>query len=119
MVIPYNPRPGMFESEYPKPGWSGGWSNQISWKSISTGLNIMYYINEQSTVKVASPSPPSYISQKTNSFILQHIFLAHKIEISQKECEIFASARNLFQNKKSTLQSGYSAYYGLGLKAKL
>jgi hypothetical protein len=57
--------------------------------------------------------------QKINSFSLQNLYTGYKLKVPDlKGLEIFANARNLFQDIKEDITDD-RRYFGLGIKASL
>lgn len=113
----YRPQVGAHQDQYPQQGWSGGWTNHFRFNKITAGLNALYFFDEQRFFRPSFNAPLQ--SMKANSFLLQHVYLGVKLEKKNLRSEIYASARNLFQNKESTLTNGDIRYLGLGVKAAL
>ncbi|HRE50553.1 MAG TPA: hypothetical protein PK339_03970 [Flavitalea sp.] len=113
----YNLQVGTHQDQYPQQGWSGGWTNHFRFNKITAGLNALYFFDEQRYFRPRFNAPIQ--SMKANSFLLQHVYLGLKIEKKNLRSEVYASARNLFQNTKSTLARGDIRYLGLGVKAEL
>lgn len=111
----YTPPIGTHQDLYPQQGWSGGWTNHFRFNKFTAGLNALYFFDEQRFFRPRFNAPLQ--SMKANSFLLQHVYLGMKIEKKNLQSEVYASARNLFQNKNSTLAKGDIRYLGLGVKA--
>lgn len=111
----YTPPIGTHQDLYPQQGLSGGWTNHFRFNKFTAGLNALYFFDEQRFFRPRFNAPLQ--SMKANSFLLQHVYLGMKIEKKNLQSEVYASARNLFQNKNSTLAKGDIRYLGLGVKA--
>jgi hypothetical protein len=93
--------PGNYTEIFTK-GWSGGWVNNFTFNKFIAGFNAMYYFNDD-----------------INSLLLQHIYAGYKTTIKHHKSELYISSRNLAQNKKSQMLTGYKVYYGLGVMVSM
>lgn len=90
-----------------KPSFTGGWMNRVQYRNYLFGMDILYHFSQQfySTGNLYL-NPPS---QRLNSLLLQNLYVGYHF----KKWEIYMAARNLYQNKQSSLTNG-NRYYGLG-----
>ncbi|HYO23177.1 MAG TPA: hypothetical protein VER36_12295, partial [Flavisolibacter sp.] len=90
--------------------WTGGWVNRIQYGSFNFQLDLAYWTNRQWFNPFVTPQRV----EKINSFSLQYIQLGYRF----KQLEVYAGARNLFENKKMPFSDG-RRYYGGGISASL
>lgn len=98
---------------YPRPGWSGGLTQQFGYGNFVAGISCLYYLDEQTWV---SENPNGYPSElkRTNSIILQHIYAGYQFN----RFEVYLSGRNVMGKTESTSVNADIAYYGAGIKIK-
>ena len=95
--------------------WTGGWVNRLSYHSFFAGVDVLYQMGE----KVYTETGSGTVASKVNSFSLQNLYAGYRLKIKGlKDPEIFANARNIFQNRKEDITDGRK-YYGLGLNFSL
>ncbi|MDB5135447.1 MAG: hypothetical protein JWP37_2050 [Mucilaginibacter sp.] len=91
--------------------WTGGFVNRFEVNNLFAGANLLYAIGERNYTATSMT--------KTNSFSLQNLYAGTKIKITHlKYAEVFASARNISQNKSSDITDN-RRFYGLGFKLGL
>jgi hypothetical protein len=91
--------------------WTGGFVNRFEINSLFAGANLLYAIGERNYTATSVT--------KINSFSLQNLYAGTKIKITHlKYAEVFASARNIIQNKSSDITDN-RRFYGLGFKLGL
>jgi len=96
--------------------WTGGWVNRLTYRDFFAGIDALYQFGQ----KVYSESTTgAFTPNKINSFSLQNLYAGYRLKIKGlKDPEIFASGRNIFQNKKEDITDDRK-YYGLGLNFAL
>ncbi|WP_214072319.1 hypothetical protein [Mucilaginibacter sp. dw_454] len=111
--------PEFLRLAYPgKPFITGGFVNQFSYKDLYLDFGVIYCMNQ---AKLDHPnSTQTYeLIGKTNTFDLQNIDLGYKIPVTHiKSLEVYASARNLFQNDQSAIVES-RRFIGAGFKVGL
>lgn len=106
----------LYKGYYPKNGWSGGFTNNFSYKQLSAGINALYYFDEHDWVTERDEYLAyKAVLHKRNSFLIQHVYLAYQL----KNANIFASARNLFGSDNRSFINGTRKYFGAGTKIEL
>jgi len=119
----------MLEQEYPVnyPGgdprtganqWTGGWVNRLTYRDLFAGADLFYQLGER--IYTTSTTDPNALSTtKINSFSLQNLYAGYNVKVrGLKGLEVFANARNLFQDIKEDITDD-RRYFGLGVKASL
>lgn len=96
--------------------WTGGWINRLTYRDFFAGIDMLYKIGEK---YYSQSTAGALITNKFNSFSLQNLYVGHRLKISKlKNAEVFATGRNIFQNKKEDITDDRK-YYGLGFKLSL
>ena len=91
--------------------WTGGWTNRLQYKNFVGGIDLLYLFGKNNG-SISS-------TLDLDSFALQNLYAGWRIKTSKlKGLEVYASGRNLFQNKQSVLPD-YRRYIGIGLHASL
>ena len=95
--------------------WTGGWANRLTYHNFFGGADVLYFLGEKNyeiTNSVVSTT-------KYNSISLQNVYLGYRFKASGfKNLEIFANARNIYQNQKEDITDSRK-YYGAGVKLSL
>jgi hypothetical protein len=96
--------------------WTGGWINRLTYRNFFAGADLLYHIGE----KIYSESNTgTIVTNKFNSFSLQNLYAGYRLKINGlKAPEIYADARNIFQNKKEDITDDRK-YIGVGFKLSL
>lgn len=88
---------------------TGGWVNRINAGNAFAGVDVLYQFGGHT---ISS-------TDKINSFSLQNLYAGCHLKLSGiKKLELYASARNLLQNKPSIITDN-RRFYGLGFKVDL
>ena len=100
--------------------WTGGWVNRLNYLSFFAGLDVLYEINGKTYNSAATlETYGSYTANRVNSFSLQNLYVGYRIKTTKlKGLNVFANARNLFQNQKEVITDSRK-YYGLGFDLSL
>jgi hypothetical protein len=95
--------------------WTGGWVNRLNYRDFFAGANLLY----QSGEKVYAIENGKLVTSTINSFSLQSLYAGYHLKIKGlKAPEVFANAKNIFQNKKEDITDDRK-YIGLGFKLSL
>ena len=95
--------------------WTGGWVNRLSYLEFFAGADLLYQFGE----KVYAMENGKLVTSTINSFSLQNLYAGYHLKIKGlKSPEVFANARNIFQNKKEDITDDRK-YIGLGFKLSL
>jgi len=96
--------------------WTGGWVNRLTYRDFFAGIDVLYEVGR----KIYSESATgTLITNNANSFSLQNLYLGYHLKVKKlKNAEVFANARNIFQNQKEDITDDRK-YYGIGLKVSL
>jgi hypothetical protein len=111
--VNFGPEPSTGSNE-----WTGGWVNRLGYKSFFAGVDVLYQIGAK-TYTYTAPDFDVLTASKFNSFSLQNLYAGYRVKVAgTKNLEIFANARNLFQNQKEDITDSRK-YYGLGFNLSL
>lgn len=92
--------------------WTGGWVNRLSYNNLFVGADLLYQLGQK---EYSLSNTGATVVTKINSFSLQNLYAGYRLKIKGlKDPEIFANARNIFQNRKEDITNGRK-YYGVGL----
>jgi hypothetical protein len=106
-IIGYN---YMFDEQYQA---SGSFYNKFSYKKAFLGAGVIYRTHGQLYMYYTATT------QTTNSFDIQNLYAGYNLNILKgKNLEVFANARNLFQNPQSDITDNRK-FYGFGFKLGL
>lgn len=93
--------------------YSGGWVNRFSYKQLSVGATLLYFINDDKS------TGSRLFVQQDNGIVLQNFYIAYQLKLPKlKGLEVYADARNLVQDRTTNL-TDRRKFYGLGFKAQL
>ncbi|MEN0056348.1 MAG: hypothetical protein AAGC65_21900 [Mucilaginibacter sp.] len=96
--------------------WTGGWINRFDYHNIFAGLDMLYQTGKPGIINQDIPFNPLVASQNAHSFSLQNLYFGYRLKATHfKNTEIFASGRNVWQNKKSDITDNRK-FYGIGFK---
>jgi hypothetical protein len=96
--------------------WTGGWVNRLKYRDFFAGVDVLYQVGE----KVYTQQTDGSVTSATiNSFSLQNLYAGYTLKANHiNNLQVFANARNLFQNKKEDITDDLR-YYGLGFRLSL
>jgi hypothetical protein len=96
--------------------WTGGWVNRLMYHDFSAEVDVLYQFGEKAYTEAANGG---VVTNNINSFSLQNLYVGYRLKIKGlKNPEVFANARNIFQNKKADITDNRK-YYGLGINLSL
>jgi hypothetical protein len=97
--------------------WTGGFANRVAYKEFSAGIDMLYRFGKG---VILLPGSENGILTRlgANSFSLQNVYVGYNLKFNENKLALFANARNLYQNERSTITDN-RMYYGLGFKLEL
>jgi hypothetical protein len=89
--------------------------NRAEYKALTLQADLLYSLNRQSFNPFANPQRV----EKINGISLQNLSVGYRMNVHRfQQFEVYAGARNLFENKKSFITDS-RRFYGGGVRVIL